>query len=42
MVLRWAAEALLATEANCRRIDEYRDRWVLKAGWMKRCRRGRI
>ena len=31
MVLRWAAGAFLATEANFRRIDGYRDLWMLKA-----------
>jgi len=31
MALRWAAGAFLATEANFRRIDGYRDLWMLKA-----------
>lgn len=31
MVLRWAAGAFLETEANFRRIDGYRDLWMLKA-----------
>lgn len=31
MGLRWAAGAFLATEANFRRIDGYRDLWMLKA-----------
>jgi hypothetical protein len=31
MVLRWAAGAFLATEANFRRIDGNRDLWMLKA-----------
>jgi hypothetical protein len=31
MVLRWAAGAFMATEANFRRIDGYRDLWMLKA-----------
>ena len=31
MVLRWAAGAFLATEANFRRLDGYRDLWMLKA-----------
>jgi len=31
MVLRWAAAAFLATEKNFRRIQGYRDLWMLKA-----------
>jgi hypothetical protein len=31
MVLRWAAGAFLATEANFRRIGGYRELWLLKA-----------
>jgi putative transposase len=31
MALRWAAGAFLATEASFRRIDGYRDLWMLKA-----------
>jgi transposase-like protein len=31
MALRWAAGAFLATEANFRRLDGYRDLWMLKA-----------
>ena len=31
MVLRWAASAFLATEKNFRRIQGYRDLWMLKA-----------
>jgi transposase-like protein len=31
MVLRWAAGAFIATEANFRRIDGSRDLWALKA-----------
>jgi putative transposase len=31
MVLRWAAGAFLATEANFRRLDGYRDLWMLRA-----------
>lgn len=31
MVLRWAVGAVLATEANFRRIDGYRDLWMLNA-----------
>ena len=31
MVLRWAAGAFLATEANFRRIGGYRELWMLKA-----------
>ena len=30
-VLRWAASAFLATEKNFRRIQGYRDLWMLKA-----------
>ena len=32
MVLRWAAGAFLATKANFRRIDGYRELWMLKTG----------
>lgn len=31
MVLRWAASAFLATEKNFRKIQGYRDLWILKA-----------
>ena len=31
MVFRWAAGAFLATEANFRQTDGYRDLWMLKA-----------
>ena len=31
IVLRWAAGAFLATEANLRRIDGYRYLWMLEA-----------
>jgi hypothetical protein len=31
MVLRWAADALLMTEQNFRKIMGYRDLWMLKA-----------
>jgi transposase-like protein len=31
MVLRWAAGAFLATEANFRRIGGYRELWMLRA-----------
>ena len=31
MVLRWVASAFLATEKNFRRIQGYRDLWILKA-----------
>jgi hypothetical protein len=31
MVLRWVAAAFLATEKNFRRIQGYRDLWMLKA-----------
>jgi hypothetical protein len=31
MVLRWAAAAFLETEKNFRRIQGYRDLWMLKA-----------
>lgn len=31
MVLRWAAVAFLMTEKNFRRIEGYRDLWMLKA-----------
>ena len=31
MVKRWAASAFLATEKNFRRLDGYRDLWILKA-----------
>jgi len=31
MVLRWAASAFLMTEKNFRRVEGYRDLWMLKA-----------
>ena len=31
MVLRWAATAFLETEKNFRRIQGYRDLWMLEA-----------
>ena len=31
MVMRWAASALLAAEKKFRRIQGYRDLWMLKA-----------
>ena len=31
MVLRWVASAFLATEKNFRRIQGYRELWMLKA-----------
>ena len=31
MALRWAASAFLETESNFRRIQGYRDLWMLKA-----------
>lgn len=31
MVLRWVAAAFLATEKNFRRIQGFRDLWMLKA-----------
>jgi hypothetical protein len=31
MVMRWAASALLAAEKKFRRIQGYRDLWILKA-----------
>jgi len=31
MVLRWAASAFLDTERHFRRIQDYRDLWMLKA-----------
>jgi hypothetical protein len=31
MVLRWVAGAYLATEKNFRKIQGYRDPWMLKA-----------
>jgi hypothetical protein len=34
MVLRWVASAFLAAEQNFRRIQGYRDLWMLKA-WLE-------
>ena len=33
MVLRWAASAFLIAEKNFRKIQDYRDLWMLKAVW---------